>query len=150
MTDQNILYLVGVVIILLFFMWLGWRIRKAWKNFLFSRIRRRGQLGEENAIKILEKNGYQVVQSQVSFPGYMFVDDLKQEFDVRPDFIVEKDGLKYLAEVKTGDAALTKNRGTRRQLLEYTKVGNTDTVILVDATNGKVQKIRFSDYDDPP
>ena len=102
-------------------MWLGWRIRKAWKNFLFSRIRRRGQLGEENAIKILKKSGYEVVQSQVSFPGYMFVDDLKQDFDVRPDFIVEKDGLKYLAEVKTGDAALTKNRGTRRQLLEYTK-----------------------------
>ena len=131
------------IILIVFFMWLGWRLRLWWKNILFSRLRRRGQQGEVEALKILERYGYKIIQSQLSLPGHIFIDDDKQDFDVRPDYLVEKGGVQYLAEVKTGKAARSASRETRRQLFEYAALGNSDTVILVDATKGTLNKIRF-------
>jgi hypothetical protein len=131
------------IILIVFFMWLGWRLRLWWKNILFSRLRRRGQQGEVEAFKILERYGYKIIQSQLSLPGHIFIDDDKQDFDVRPDYLVEKGGVQYLAEVKTGKAARSTSRETRRQLFEYAALGNSDTVILVDATKGTLNKIRF-------
>ena len=124
-------------------MWLGWRLRLWWKNVLFSRIRRRGKRGEEVAMQILEQNGYTILQSQLSLPGHIYVNDDKQEFDIRPDYLVEKNGTQYLAEVKTGNAASSANRETRRQLFEYAALGNSDTIILIDSTQGTLLKIRF-------
>ena len=136
-------FLILIILLILFFMWLGWRLRLWWKNFLFSRIRKRGRRGEEVAIQILEQNGYTILQSQISLPGHIYVNDEKQEFDIRPDYLVEKSGTQYLAEVKTGNAASSANRETRRQLFEYAALGNSDTIILIDATQGTLQKIRF-------
>ena len=124
-------------------MWLGWQLRLWWKNILFSRSRKRGRQGEAVALKILKRYGYKIIQSQLSLPGHIFIDDDKQDFDVRPDYLVEKGGVQYLAEVKTGKAARSASRETRRQLFEYAALGNSDTVILVDATKGTLNKIRF-------
>ena len=135
--------LILIVILIIFFMWLGWRLRRWWKNILFSKLRRRGQQGEAQAVKILQHNGYKIIQSQVVLPGHIYLDDNKQEFDVRPDYLVEKGGVEYLAEVKTGKAARSASRETRRQLFEYAALGNADTVILIDATKGTLNKIRF-------
>ena len=137
-----------IIAAIVLFLWLGWKLRLAWKNFLFSLRIRRGRLGESNAIEFLEKHGYRIVQSQITLPGHLYVDDDRQEFDIRPDYLVERDGVQYLAEVKTGDAAKAGNRSTRRQLLEYAKVGSTNTIVLVDATTGTVSKIRFEDGDE--
>ena len=51
----------------------------------------------------------------------------------------------HLAEVKIGGAAKVGNGSTRRQLLEYSRLGSTDTTVLVDATTGTVRNIRFSE-----
>lgn len=136
-------FLILIIFLIFFFMWLGWRLRLWWKNVLFSRIRRRGRRGEEVAMQILEQNGYTILQSQLSLPGHIYVNDDKQEFDIRPDYLVEKNGTQYLAEVKTGNAASSANRETRRQLFEYAALGNSDTIILIDSTQGTLQKIRF-------
>lgn len=136
-------FVILTIFLILFSLWIGWRFRLWWKNFLFARIRRRGKRGEETAIGILKKNGYIILQSQISLPGYIYVNDEKKEFNVRPDFLVEKNGIQYLVEVKTGKAASFANRQTRRQLLEYISLGSTDTVILVDATQRTLQVIRF-------
>ena len=45
--------IVFLVITILFFIWLGWKIRRWWKNFLFSLSKRRGRIGESEAIEIL-------------------------------------------------------------------------------------------------
>ena len=115
--------------------------------FLFSLRKRRGKRGETKAIKLLEKHGYQIIQSQVTLPGYLYVDDDRLDFDIRPDYLVERDGVQYLAEVKTGNSAKVVNRSTRRQLFEYARLGSTDTIVLVDATTGTVSEIRFEDHD---
>ena len=145
---EDSILIVLVIAAIVLFLWLGWKFRLAWKNFLFSMRMRRGRRGETNAIELLEKHGYQIVQSQVTLTGHLHVDDDRLEFDVRPDYLVERDGVQYLAEVKTGDAAKVGNRGTRRQMLEYAKVGRKNTIVLVDATTGTVSKIRFEDHDE--
>ena len=142
---DNLEGLILVIAAIVFFLWLGWKLRLAWKNFLFSLRKRTGKRGETKAITLLAKLGYKIVQSQVTLPGHLYVDDDRMDFDVRPDYLVERDGVRYLAEVKTGGAAKVGNRSTRRQLLEYARLGSTDTIVLVDATTGTVSKIRFGE-----
>ena len=135
--------LILVAFVVVFFLWLGWKLRLAWKNFLFSLVRRRGRIGETKAIRLLEKYGYKIIQSQVQLPGYLYVDDDRLKFNSRADYLVERGGVQYLAEVKTGRAAKVSNRNTRRQLFEYASLGKTDTIVLVNATSGTVNEIRF-------
>jgi len=145
--DKFFNYIDGTLILaafaVLLLLWLGWRMRIAWKNFLFSLIRRRGRIGENRAIKLLKKNGYKIIQSQVPLSGNIHVDDKPLSFSVRVDYIVEREGQKYLAEVKTGLAAQASNSATRRQLFEYANLGKTNEIVLVDATLGSVKTIRF-------
>ncbi len=129
--------------IVVFLLWLGWKLRLAWKNFLFSLVRRRGRSGENKAVKLLKRNGYKIIQSQVPMPGHLYVDNKKINFNTRADYLVERGGMQYVAEVKTGNAAKVKNIATRRQLFEYASLCKTDTIILVDATSSTVKKIRF-------
>ncbi len=133
--------------IVLFILWLGWRLRIAWKNFLFSLVRRRGRIGEDIAINLLKKNGYEIVQSQVPLKGSFIVDGKPMDFNVRVDYLVERNGVKYLAEVKTGNAADPKNIGTRRQLFEYAALSWSEQVLLVDSTSKKVTVIGFNHKD---
>ena len=144
---EGLILVILIIAAAVFFLWLGWKLRLAWKNFLFSKRIRRGKRGEGDAIELLKKHGYRIFQSQVTLPGHLYVDDDRLEFDVRPDYLVERDGVQYLAEVKTGDAAKIGNRSTRRQWLEYTRLGRTNMAVLVDATTGTVRKIRFEDHD---
>ena len=90
---DNLAGLILVIAAIVFFLWLGWKLRLAWKNFLFSMRMRRGRRGETNAIELLEKHGYQIVQSQVTLPGHLYIDDVRLEFDIRPDYLVERDGV---------------------------------------------------------
>ena len=140
--DINGVLILGTMVVL-FLLWLGWRIRIAWKNLLFSLIRRRGRIGENRAIRLLKKGGYNIIQSQVPLSGNIHIDNRPSSFNVRVDYLVEREGQKYLAEVKTGLAAQASNPATRRQLLEYATIGKTDKIVLVDSTLGTVKTIRF-------
>ena len=88
--------LILVAFVVVFFLWLGWKLRLAWKNFLFSLVRRRGRIGETKAIRLLEKYGYKIIQSQVQLPGYLYVDDDRLKFNSRADYLVERGGVQYL------------------------------------------------------
>ena len=143
--DINGVLILGTMVVL-FLLWLGWRIRIAWKNLLFSLIRRRGRIGENRAIRLLKKRGYNIIQSQVPLSGNIQIDNRPSSFNVRVDYLVEREGQKYLVEVKTGLAAQASNPATRRQLLEYATIGKTDKIVLVDSTLGTVKTIRFDNY----
>ena len=138
------LTLILLSIAVVFFVWFGWRLRLAWKNFLFGRRRRRGAKGELDAVSLLHGYGYNVKESQVSIKGYLNIDGTLSDFEVRPDFLVEKDGVSYLAEVKTGKSAEPSNRITRRQLREYSMLHGGGVALLVDPGEEKVMKISFN------
>ena len=63
---------------------------------------------------------------------------------LRADLLVERGGRRYVAEVKTGEAAPSlATAATRRQLLEYLIAYRVDGVLLVDAERGSVHEVEF-------
>ena len=141
--EKNLLALLLILFVIIFFIWLGWKIRLWWKNFLFSILKKRGRKGERNSIRLLENYGYKVLDEQIKLNGYFFIDDELKEFDLRPDLLVEKDGIQYIAEIKTGEVANPSNRNTRRQLHEYSYYSNQEIVLLVDPIRKSIKRLSF-------
>ena len=141
--ENNLLLLILITSLVFFFIWLGWKIRLWWKNFLFMLVRKRGRKGEKTSINLLKKNGYKILDEQIKLNGYFFIDEELNKFDLRPDLLVEKDGIEYIAEIKTGEVANPSNRNTRRQLQEYSYYSNQDVVLLVDPIKKSIKRISF-------
>ena len=140
---DNLIFLFLALVAALLCIWLGWKIRLWWKNFLFMLLRRRGKKGEKASRKLLEKNGYKILKEQIKLDGCLLVDDVLRSFELRPDFLVEKDGSKYIAEIKTGEVANPSNRNTRRQLHEYSYYSGHDIILLVDPTKKSIKRVSF-------
>ena len=140
---NNLVIAVILIFSVIFFIWLGWKIRLWWKNFLFRLLRKRGKKGERTSIKLLEKNGYKILDEQIKLNGSLFIDGELSEFDLRPDLLLEKDGIKYIAEIKTGNVANPSNRNTRRQLLEYSYYSDQDIILLVDPIKKTIKELSF-------
>ena len=117
------------------------------EKFLFMLLRKRGQKGEKVSIKLLEQNGYKILDEQIKLNGYFFIDEDFKQFELRPDFLVEKNGVQYIAEIKTGEVANPTNRNTRRQLHEYSYYSDHDVVLLVDPIKKSIKRLSFKiDY----
>ena len=132
-----------LIILILFFLYLGWKIREIYKNIKFYLYKRKGKKAEQKAIKLLKKNGYKIESFQTTAKGKLLQDNEIINFFIRPDLIVSKNKKKFIAEVKSGKAASIEEINTRRQLLEYAKVFNTKDLILIDPEKNKIKKIEF-------
>jgi hypothetical protein len=72
------------------------------------------------------------------------IDGEDESWLVRADFIVDREGRRYVAEAKGGEtSASLATAATRRQLLEYTLAFDTDGVLLVDAARGAIHTVSF-------
>tara|TARA_B100000575_G_C23072840_1_gene618013 strand:- start:631 stop:1092 length:462 start_codon:yes stop_codon:yes gene_type:complete len=145
--ENNLLLILAFTVSIAFFIWLGWKIRLWWKNFLFMLSRKRGNKGEKTSVELLEKNGFRILNKQIKLRGYFFIDGEKTEVDLRPDFLVEKDGVEYIAEIKTGDVANPSNRNTRRQLHEYSYYSGQENILLVDPTKRSIKLVSFTSFE---
>ncbi len=132
-----------LIILLLFFLYLGWKIKGIYKNIKFYFYKKKGKKAEQKAIKLLKKNGYKIESFQTTAKGKLSQDDETINFFIRADLIVSKDKKKFIAEVKAGKAASIEDINTRRQLLEYSKVFNNKNLILIDTEKNKIKKIEF-------
>tara|TARA_E500000178_G_scaffold296661_1_gene302986 strand:- start:77 stop:517 length:441 start_codon:yes stop_codon:yes gene_type:complete len=128
---------------IILFLYLGWKIRKIYKNFIFYLNKRKGIRAEKIAIKILKNNGYKIIKQQPRIKGSLYENDKKILFFVRADLLVSKENTIYVAEVKSGKAASINEIATRRQLLEYSKIFNSNIIILIDTKQNKIKKIQF-------
>lgn len=100
--------------------------------------------GERHAEKLLDRLGYTVRARQAAITWSITCDDAVHEVPLRADLIVERDGQRFVAEVKTGRTAPRLNTAaTRRQLLEYRVAYEVDGVLLVDAEAGRVMHVTF-------
>ncbi len=101
--------------------------------------------GEARAEALLADAGFAALDRQVAHTWQIAVDDDVHEAALRCDFLVARDGQRWVAEVKTGDLApsLT-TAATRRQLLEYQVAYAAAGVALVDASAGTVREGRFA------
>jgi len=100
--------------------------------------------GERVGATLLRAAGYQVLAQQVSHQVTVLVDDEAYAARLRCDYLVERAGVRWVAEIKTGVTAPSLTHpATRRQLLEYQVAYGVTGVVLVDATVGTVHEVRF-------
>lgn len=108
-----------------------------------TRAARAGE-GEREAAGFLEAAGFEVEAAQATGGYDVEVDGEAVEVPLRADYLVRKDGRRWVAEVKTGGVApRIRTPATRRQLLEYLVAFDVDGVLLVDAERGVVHDVRF-------
>jgi hypothetical protein len=106
--------------------------------------------GEEGALSLLERGGYVVLDRQVPGSWTVRANGEKVTFGLRADYLVAREGRRYIAEVKTGRLAPRLSHGpTRRQLLEYSAAFDVHGVILVDADAETITHVEVDRFADP-
>lgn len=104
----------------------------------------RAVLGEARAPALLEARGFSVIGAQVMVEHAVRIDDRVVAVPLRADYLAERNGARYVVEVKTGALApRIETSATRRQILEYRIAFDVDGVVLVDAESGRVHEITF-------
>lgn len=104
----------------------------------------RGRAGEDQAELLLTAAGYEVVARQHRESYVLHNDESELRVALSFDFVVEKDGKQWIAEVKTGALGTQlKHADTRRQLLEYQLVSGQDAVLLVDPERARISRVSF-------
>lgn len=136
----------GMLVVIL--LWLGAKLG-AWQRRIHERRvgrihNERGQAGERRAEQLLRSLGYRVCARHVTRSYLLQVDGEAEDIQLIADLIVERDGARWVAEVKTGkQAPRLGHADTRRQMLEYQLAFAVPGVLLVDAETGCVREVRF-------
>jgi hypothetical protein len=104
----------------------------------------RARKGESRARALLEARGYSVIGAQFACSYTLAIDGEDLVVPLRADYLVTRDGRRYVAEVKTGTyAPHLRTPATRRQLLEYRIAFDVDGVLLVDAEQERIHLVQF-------
>lgn len=105
----------------------------------------RGAEGEREAVALLEAAGFAIEGAQVVGGYTLAIDGTPVTIAVRADYLVSRDGARFVAEVKTGAVATRiETAATRRQLLEYQHAFDVAGVLLIDADAASVQRVEFA------
>ena len=98
----HILKNVNPIYFILFFLFflLGWLMRKIYKLFMFLRVILFGKLGEKEARNLLIKNGYEILEEQLTLKGKLLENKKMRFFFIRPDFLVKKNNINILLKLK--------------------------------------------------
>lgn len=100
--------------------------------------------GEAAAEDLVEDAGFTILERQVWAEWVMVVDGVDCVVGCRADLLVERDGERYVAEVKTGALAPDPCRpATRRQLLEYALAFDVDGLLLIDMVAAEIRSVRL-------
>lgn len=117
----------------------------------------RARRGEAQAERLLVEAGFTIIERQPLYEWILWIDGAPTAVGSRPDLIVERDGRRFVADVKTGVQAPDPARpAARRQLLEYLHVLEPDGLLLVDVDVGRIREVAFATatdrrlYPDPP
>jgi len=129
--------------LLLLGLWLGIRFVRWRTQRRGRRVAHRGLRGEVHGVRLLEEAGYAVLDTQVRALAIVEVDGDDETYELRIDAIVARDGRRFVAEFKTGNAATIASAPTRRQLLEYALAFPDHGLLLVDASEGTLQEVGF-------
>lgn len=139
---------VAVLALIVAALWVAARLRRWLSRRVRVRRAARAQAAERDALGVLREHGFVVLGRQVRQSWGLVADGDPLRFTLIADYVVERGGKRWVAEVKTGERALDLRHGpTRRQLLEYRQAFGADGVLLVDAEGGRLQDVRFFGMD---
>ncbi|TLX73249.1 hypothetical protein E9993_15780 [Labilibacter sediminis] len=145
-TNQNhiVFLLLAIIIIALVFFILRYKLNEYLRERKIRKRFERGNKLELQAKSFLKSKGYRIVDYQSTYTHKYMVDGEVFSVDIQPDYIVKKNGKKYVVEVKSGTTATNaRNRSTRRQLLEYDYVVENDGVFLLDMESRELKLVEF-------
>lgn len=118
------------------------RLKRSW---IAKRRARIAIQGEHNALALLHQHGYAVLATQCPMTWSIQVNGMAIPIELRADAIVERDGRRYVAEIKTGnEAPHIETAQTRRQLLEYLVAYQADGALLVNMPQYSIQEVQFA------
>lgn len=103
-----------------------------------------GRAMEAQAPALLERRGFAILEQHPQRRYPFTVDGTEHEAFLRADLLVERDGRRFVVEIKTGRAAKPTLRDTRRQLLEYALHYEVDAVLLLDADQDALTEVAFA------
>jgi hypothetical protein len=120
-------------------------------RFVFERLRShrtrarlaRAKRGERRAAVLLQRLGYRIEGREVVAEYAVRVGSASRTVCLRADYVVSRASRRFVAEVKTGQAADIEVSSTRRQLLEYERAFAVDGVLLVDPENERIDRVDF-------
>ncbi|MGB0403451.1 MAG: hypothetical protein ACPGEG_05090 [Salibacteraceae bacterium] len=123
--------------------WLYAFFSKKVRNWKRVKRLKKGKEAESDAKLILKKTGYQIHDYQPQLNYEFLADQENVKVNITPDYLVKKDGIVYVVEVKSGEVASNPNyAATRRQLLEYSLVSE-HPLLFVDMETKLIHKIKF-------
>jgi hypothetical protein len=122
---------------------LGLRVRRSLEARSSRKRTRRGLDAEAAAEKLLRRQGYRVLGRQVRKSYDALVDGESFTVELSADYLVSREGVDMVVEVKTGDGARLRHADTRRQMLEYQLAFAVNAVILLDADRGTLKRVTF-------
>lgn len=124
--------------------WAAGRVLRWRTSWVAGARARRGLAAESQAAALLASAGYSICERQPRARWCVAQDGAPREVALRGDYLVKRRGRRYLAEVKTGDAAeLGASSATRRQLLEYQLAFGVDGILLVCPERAAVYHVEF-------
>jgi Holliday junction resolvase-like predicted endonuclease len=124
--------------------WLAIVFRRARETIRARAHNKRGKRAEQAAGRLLEERGYRIIARQSRKSYVVRLGEVDQPVDLIIDYVVEKDGERFAAEVKTGGATAGIERAdTRRQLLEYQLALGCKRVLLVDPERLQITAFAF-------
>ena len=102
------------------------------------------RFSEEEAEALLKEKGFRIIDKQKRADIITYIDGKPNLGYVKADFIVEKNGKRYVAEVKAGETVSDPNEpSTRRQLLEYKFAYKPYGILLVNMLDPSIHQIDF-------
>jgi hypothetical protein len=123
--------------------WVALALRDLTERLRGRALQRQGARGERNAERVLRAAGFAIRARQAHGSYSIEVDGELRSAEVAFDFIVERDGERLVAEVKTGTGVRIERAETRRQLLEYQLATGDRCVLLVDPDRGSITEVAF-------
>jgi hypothetical protein len=133
----------AVVLLLLIGILLGFRLRRFWISKNAQRRTRHGLQRETEARAVLQAAGYRIVAEQQAQPWPVVAGDEWINVTLKADFVVERNGQRFVADAKTGAARWVRSTATRRQLLEYLIAYDVDAALLVDMEERRIINVAF-------
>ena len=104
---------------------------------------RQGRSAEKKAVRLLQREGFKVLDVHPRFTCHLLVNGEESQFEITPDMLVEKDGVAYVVEVKRyNDGSGIGNASIRRQVLEYLYAGGMPC-LLVRMPEGEIDLIEL-------
>lgn len=148
MNDGSVLtdpgFWIGVAALLLATSAATAHILRALRRRRHTRRARRAVAAERDAERVLERAGYRVEATQLAVAWPVTCGGQTTEYGLRADYLVSRNGQRYIAEVKHGAVVTQLSHGaTRRQLLEYQLAYEVQGVLLVDMSRRQVHAVEF-------